>query len=688
MDNLFPHNVLRMLVMAAGLCCLGNGAAGAKGQWLSITPGTPPAVRPATLAEAPELIVAHADQAGIHLTVTATGLLIEQHDVGSGEFLALTWPGAPLAGELGAPALPVVRRLFLAPIGAEVRVSSTHAQPVPISPSRLGDPFTVMPVQAPIPKIPGAREHAPFAYDAAAYTADALQPAARATVRDVGIARGERLMMLEVSPLAHNPVAGSLNFWPQIEVTVTFEGGRQPDRAYSALPGLDGAVLNPPTRGEDPRDQSGNYLIVVPTIFEPTIASFADFKTSQGFDVTTWEVSSGISAIAIRNYIEALYSNPATAPDYVLLVGDVDRIPCWTGAGSDNPPTDLYYVCMDGAGDWFPDLAVGRFSVADIVELRTVIEKTLSVASGTFCDPRYRQRAVFMASEDNWMISEGTHNYVISNHMDPHDIASDKLYSHTYSATTAEVRDAFNNGRLFGVYSGHGGTTGWSDGPPFSANDVRSLTNDLNYSWVSSFACLTGRFIEDECFMETWIRTPQAGAAVAMGSSVNSFWNEDDIMERKMFDLLYDSDMRELGPLMNSTKIGCLGGFGQDARRYFEMYNLMGDPSLYVPEPESMTELSGVIYDGHQGPLTASGSPYLVVGDLTVPAGLELTIEPHAQVQFVLDRKLTATGTLNVSGSSYGMPTRMYSGRAGIVVVDDASGPSVRVFDGGAIRLR
>ncbi len=46
-----------------------------------------------------------------------------------------------------------------------------------------------------------------------------------------------------------------------------------------------------------------------------------------------------------------------------------------------------------------------------------------------------------------------------------------------------------------------------------------------------------------------------------------------------------------------------------------------------------MTELSGVIYDGHQGPLTASGSPC-------------------------------------------------------VVVRDDASGPAIRVFDGGAICLR
>ena len=35
-------------------------------------------------------------------------------------------------------------------------------------------------------------------------------------------------------------------------------------------------------------------------------------------------------------------------------------IPVWPGQGAYTPDTDLYYACMDGAGDWLPDMAYGR----------------------------------------------------------------------------------------------------------------------------------------------------------------------------------------------------------------------------------------------------------------------------------------------------------------------------------------
>ncbi len=692
-SNTKNGNRLRSLQVALALAVTLAIASAAEAQdsWLRVTSGGSAILASADQAQAPIIGDPVHDASGIRLSVAAFGLALDRRTTRGGEFVALSWPEAPVAGELGAPALPVVRRLFLAPPGADVSVRTTQTEPLIITARQIGVPFTVLPVQAPVPKIPGARENAPFAYDAAAYSVDESLPEARAAVSEVGEARGERLMMLEVRPVAYNPAAGELRFWSEIDVTIEFTGGREPDRVRSPLPGLYEQVLNPPAASlwEDPRDQSGNYLIVVPGVYAATIADFDAFKASQGFDVTTWVIASGTSASVIRDYIEALYGNPATAPDYVLLVGDDDRIPCWTGAGAGNPATDLYYACMDGPGDWTPDLAVGRFSVRSVAELEIVIDKTVSVQARLFADPRYCKRAVFMASEDNYTISEGTHNYVISNHMNPHDITSDKLYCHTYGATTQQVREAFNDGRLFGVYSGHGYETGWSDGPPFSQSDVEGLTNDVAYAWVSSYACLTGKFTWETCFMETWIRTPHAGAAVAMGSSVNSYWDEDDIMERKMFDLLYDSSMRELGPLLNATKIACDPYFGEWDQRYFEMYNLFGDPSFYVPEPMAMTEISGTIYDGNQGPLTLSGSPYLVVGDLVVPSGYQLTVDPQVTVQFVLGRKLTAGGELHVMGPSAGVPTWMHGARrGGIELRDDAAGPGVRVRNGGQMKPR
>ncbi len=199
-----------------------------------------------------------------------------------------------------------------------------------------------------------------------------------------------------------------------------------------------------------------------------------------------------------------------------------------------------------------------------------------------------------MASEDNYTVSEGTHNWVISNYMDPNEIVSDKLYCHTYSATTQQVRNAFNDGRFYGIYSGHGGTYSWADGPSFSQTDVRNLTNLNMYPFVCSFACITGTYTVTECFVETWILEEDGAAVHVTGSSVNSYWTEDDVLEKRLFDSIYDEDddvPSEAGPVWNEAKMRYLSqmGSGSTTRRYFEMYNPMGDPALLLAAPPPLT---------------------------------------------------------------------------------------------------
>ena len=120
---------------------------------------------------------------------------------------------------------------------------------------------------------------------------------------------------------------------------------------------------------------------------------------------------------------------------------------------------------LHGSSDWHPDIAVGRFSVRSAAHLQAVVDKTLYYQNGPLADPDYLKRAVFMAGNDNYNITEGTHNYVISTHMDPNDYISDKIYEVTYGGTTQDVSNAFNDGRFFAIFSGHGDTYYWADGP-------------------------------------------------------------------------------------------------------------------------------------------------------------------------------------------------------------------------------
>ena len=586
------------VVLLVALLLLCPAATG--GPWLSVGPDGSTGVQDAAPAAAPQVTTRSQGDIGLSVSVDLTGLVVEPTKTTDGEFVTVAWPEASISGEIGAPALPVIRCLLVAPPGATVTFTLVEGPAGVVDLAATGLPPRVMPKQPPIPKIPGARENAVFHFDESAYILDLVSPDERVVVEELGMVRGQRLLLLEVRPVAYNPARAELTLWPQISVEVAFAGVVYPESELSPLPGLHRVVINPEVLPQTAPRGSGNYLIIVASEYESDITAFAAAKEAQGFTVSSWTADPGTSSTAIKNYIESLWGGD-DSPDYVLLVGDTDTIPHWVGQGSGSPDTDLPYACMDGAGDWYPDIALGRFSARSASQLQAIVDKTLYYEDGPLEDPEYRKRAAFMASFDNWEISEGTHEYVINTWLEPNGYECDRLYQHTYGATTQDVRDSFNDGRFYGIYSGHGGSTSWADGPPFSQSDVNNLTNENMYAFICSFACSTGDYADyDECFMETWVRAPNKAGVASWGSSVSSYWDEDDILERVLFDAIFDNEdevKTEAGPIYNEARVRYLGHFGSSGttRRYFEMYNLMGDPAL--PLPSACSDAGGISLD-------------------------------------------------------------------------------------------
>ena len=322
--------------------------------------------------------------------------------------------------------------------------------------------------------------------------------------------------------------------------------------------------------------------LIAPDRFTNGLTAFISHKTSRGWTVDCVGTNrSGTTETMIQTFIKARYTNATTRPDALLLVGDVDQIPCFTGASADAPDTDLYYGCMDGVNDWQPEFPVGRFSVSSTSQLAAVVAKSLAHEQ-TPLGP-WVKHATFLASWDNYAISEGTHNQVITNTMTPLGYSCEKLYSYTFGATPTQVRNALNNGCVLEVYSGHGDITYWADGPRFAQYDVNRLTNAI-YPVVFSFACLTGQYSYNECFAETWLRASAKGAAAVLASSVSSYWDEDDILEKSLFTALFNENQPLLGVALWRARQLYLASFGVSdmTRAYFEQYNLLGDPTLEV----------------------------------------------------------------------------------------------------------
>ncbi|MBN2475981.1 MAG: pre-peptidase C-terminal domain-containing protein [Pirellulales bacterium] len=513
--------------------------------------------------------------------VSIPGAWLEAVALGDLEFSRLTVPGCGYTNVIGAPRLPVLRSVLAVADGAEVTAKVTGEARM-LSLIDVGMPLPLAPVQAPVPKLPGALEAAPLDLDQAAYATDRLGPETSVRVVEAGELAGQRLVMLEVTPIAYNPVAQAVGIYDTLTVNVSIRGGEKDSPVLSAREDawLAGAAVNHlPEKSQT--KAGGRLLIVAHSDFYGDLDTFVDHKEALGWTVDLCgTATAGTTATAIRSYIQNRYNNVGLRPDAVLLVGDTDRIPAFTGSGTGTPATDLYYGCMGTGDDWYPEFSVGRFSVANAAQLADVVAKTIDYESSTYGS--WTSQAAFLAGNDHYSLTEGTHNWVIGNHLNGAGYTSDRLYEVTYSATTQDVRDALNNGRAWAVYSGHGSTRSWADGPAFEQNDVRNLTNGDMAPFVSSFACVTGSYTIAECFMETWLREPNGGAVVAVGSSVNSWWTEDDILERKLFDAIYDDGYAAHGDAWLRAKELYRGYFGvsADTRRYFEMYNLFGDPTV------------------------------------------------------------------------------------------------------------
>lgn len=559
----------------------------------------------------------------IVIEIEVPGFSVGETETERGYFSRLEIGGCGRTTDIGKATLPILRRAVEIPQGAVVELEVLERTVATYDLADLDVPMAIYPAQRPVEKIPGAMEAAEFEYSRDFYASTRAYPAYEAYISEIGQMRGHRFATVEIAPVHYRPAAGRVEVLTRLVIRLKYTGA---DEALTratieryASPRFEksasAALLNyqaPAAKAVPPLPVG--YLIITDPAYADEIQPLADWKTTKGYLSTvtsTSDIPGGATTTAIKNYIKDAWQNWTVPPSFVLLVGDVADIPNWTGVGSNNPATDLYYATMTDP-DYIPDLGIGRFSVAAEAEVTYLVDKTVEYEKRTFGSTAWLKKAVFMASEDNYSITEGTHNHVISTYLDPAGMTSQKLYMHTYNATTQQVRDAFNDGRVLGIYSGHGATTSWADGPAFSQSDVRGLANAGMYPFVQSYSCLTGQYTLAECFGETWTRQDSKAGIAFWGSSVTSYWDEDDVLESEVFKAQFADGLTWISGMLDQGKWGLYQHYsgGGSTQRYFEMYNILGDPSIDI-----WTDTPAPMVVTHDGVHAIGAATYSVLVD-------------------------------------------------------------------------
>lgn len=310
----------------------------------------------------------------------------------------------------------------------------------------------------------------------------------------------------------------------------------------------------------------------------------------------------------------------------------------WQMQLSKDHATDLYYATWS-SGDNLPDCYLGRFSASDTATLRNIVAKTLYYEQYRFFDDSYLAKAALVAGEDQgstgdnaYRCADPTMDYIAYYYVNAANGFNTVRYyknntsfypsgvtvtgsSQSTSSATA-LKSYYSVGAGWINYSAHGDSNMWYK-PQFTVSDVSRMSNVNMPSVMIGNCCLTNRFNATTCFGEALLRkNNNAGAVIYIGATNSTFWDQDfywsvglrdnisntmspSYIAAKMgtYDRLFHTHGEALSDYaVTAGKMLYFGNmsvqnaptassnwYGTTAEMkqyYWEIYELMGDPSL------------------------------------------------------------------------------------------------------------
>lgn len=569
-----------------------------------------------------------------------------------GIFTKIILPEYTPGNETGNPQLPVLRNLIEIPFGATVIVNIKNAEVKTYNLNTLGYSGKIFPNQPSVSK--NDTEKKELIINQEEYAKNQLLSLPLTNVEYLGIMRGVRIARLNISPIQYNPVTNIIKVYTNIEAEIKFENADlQKTKAEkfknyspffssfeSKLLNANGKSVSKDTLSKYPV----KYVIVSDPMFQTILQPFIQWKTKKGFKVIeayTNNAAVGTTTTSIKNYLQSLYNAGTVAdpaPTYVLFVGDIAQVPSFNGTTGTHV-TDLYYC--EYTNDLFPEMYYGRFSAQNVNQLQPQIDKTLQYEQYLMPDKSFLNNVVLIAGVDasnaptygNGQVNYGTTTYF-------NTANGYNCYSYLYPASqnnATQIKQNVSNGVGFANYTAHGGSDGWVD-PSFNVTDVAALQNESKYPLIVGNCCVTNKFDVSECFGEALLRANKKGALGYIGASNNSYWDEDywwacgvgtvsanptyNTTSLGAFDKMMHTHNEPFsqwyvsqGQMVNAGNLAVTQGSPSNYDYYWEIYHLMGDPSLmpYFKIPSVMNATYMPLLPLGNNTFTVNTEPYAYV---------------------------------------------------------------------------
>ena len=531
--------------------------------------------------------------------------------------------------KLGLPELPIYYQLIEIPYSAEVEIECTNVVKETYSLNKYGD-LKLIPVQKSLSK---SETEQPFVINEKAYNTNKYIGNNLVSVEKLGYMGAVRLARLAISPIKYNPVTNTIEVVRSFDVNIKFANSdinatiaakQKYNNQHSSF--LSDKLMNgknlSATVSSTPINRPLKMIILSDSIFSDVLQPYIKWKREKGFEIIEvykGQTNVGTTNSSMKAYLESLWNNATSespAADYLLICGDVQQIPAFDATtDANNPaPTDLYYA--EYTGDFLPEVFYGRFSAQTVSQMEAILNKTINYEKYLMPDTNYLKKTLLVGGKDesNTTPTNGQMNYAkkyLKN------IGADTLvyYNPASGSYSTQILDSISlNGYSLINYSAHCGQTGWGS-PSLTVTDINNNINNAGkFPLFINNCCLSNQFTESECLGEAILRANNKGGIGAIGGSNYTYWDEDyywsvgnktlsltpsyDVNNLGVYDRLFHTNNEPIskwyitaGQMVQAGDLAVMQSNSTLTNYYWEIYHLMGDPSLmpYVGLPSTMT---------------------------------------------------------------------------------------------------
>ena len=491
---------------------------------------------------------------------------------------------------IGEPSLPVRTEKILIPKNTRpvlTMLGSNYSEK---------DNIEIYPAQQFLPDDSDVKSE--FTIDSARYDDNALFPEEPVFISEIQQYRGMSIAFLKVYPMQYNPVTRKLRIYSDLSFRIDFVPSQEKSALTTVLPKacatpgiVKNITLNPDIIrtyytdkkiAESVSAVQEGYLILTTPVFKPAADTLAKWKRQLGYYVevvsqSTWTTSQ------IKDAVKSRYLSWENPLDYFLILGDQDDLPAEEKIGDDDGDghdehwyIDLYYACMDGPTDEWPDIAHGRIPIDTPEEAMIVVKKIILYETDPPTDAAFYRHALhcayfeespgFPGIADKRYVhtNEESRNYMIGQGFDIDRVyctepdVNPLYYSTWFSGGGSipselkrsngfawdgdkyDILNGVNQGALYLFHRDHGLQDGWRD-PAISNADVAQMNNGNKLPIVFSVNCHSGSFQIDplKSFSETLLQKQNGGAVGVIASTEITYSGYNDALIEGFLDAIW-----------------------------------------------------------------------------------------------------------------------------------------------------